>query len=69
MGRRRQKSPQPQSRPANFDVLPACATKKKYESEEEAWRMQALRPPNMRNCVPYKCRHCDGWHMTSRKDP
>lgn len=41
-----------------------CTQKRRYDHEG-----QARREAHQRGLAYYKCTVCDGWHLTSRKNP
>lgn len=46
-----------------------CREKRRFESEREA-QLEVLRIKNQRRGFtrPYRCKLCDGWHLTSQKE-
>lgn len=49
--------------------LKTCARKKDYPTEEEAMRIAIYRltcPDRPESLVPYKCPHCNYWHLTKK---
>lgn len=49
------------------DIQRACAQKVKYASEDHALQ-SVVGLKKSRAFRAYPCRHCGGWHLTSKKD-
>lgn len=52
-------------RPGSIDRYQMCTRKRRYRTEDQARAVN-------KGQRPYKCPHCQGWHLTSkplRKEP